>query len=733
MTATAPLARQLLALREEDLPALVGERIFSRAGRVLEYGALIGPRAAGSLLSARVRDRTGRSFTTSVSVGEMGVESSCSCGQAQPCEHSAALLLFWTAAPDRFSQPAASPDAVAPMPSYGPGALWRGARGHAGSMAGLLQFQRVGDLRKLAAGAGVDSAGVEKEQLAAQIAPLLAARPSLERALAGLPPAHAIALSLLMLFDAPVSPEELERAMAAVREPPGPSGALAGLKALSVQGLALTSAPTTPGAIGWQAPLEVCQLPPPSALPLAAAAAAAPPDTSSGAATLPALLRALRALMAQRGIEARSPRRRGAFEAQNAMLSVWHNLPEEIAALQRLGQSLFSTSAQLTVAPPDASASDAALAELSQLMACDEGELRLLLRLLQVLNVIEARDGALAFTENAPELFRLSALDQARLLAAAWASDTGWSEVHALDGVSLRRSLSASYYLRPEQLYAELASARRYVVRLVRALAPGAWHGVDSLCEHARVLAPRGYLSQPSPGGTLAWWLALDGGRRPDLAKGGDWSKVGAPFVRAVLRSMATFGIVECDAALTALRVTPLGEYLLGRLPAYQAPPRQPALDVRRDLELRLRVADADPGLLQMLDAAAQLERFERGRFVYRITPARLRDALASGVPLADIAGFLQANGRPPVPRAALDSLDAWAGGFGGTQIYTGLTVLELADELLLPELLRATGLRAALIDQLSPTLLLIDPARADALWAELVAKGYTPRRVRGL
>ena len=41
--------------------------------------------------------------------------------------------------------------------------------------------------------------------------------------------------------------------------------------------------------------------------------------------------------------------------------------------------------------------------------------------------------------------------------------------------------------------------------------------------------------------------------------------------------------------------------------------------------------------------------------------------------------------------------------------------------------------LRAALIDQLSPTLLLIDPARADALWAELVAKGYTPRRARGL
>ncbi|MBC8075041.1 MAG: hypothetical protein H7Y32_03115, partial [Chloroflexales bacterium] len=87
----------------------------------------------------------------------------------------------------------------------------------------------------------------------------------------------------------------------------------------------------------------------------------------------------------------------------------------------------------------------------------------------------------------------------------------------------------------------------------------------------------------------------------------------------------------------------------------------------------------------------------------------------------------------PPVPRAALDTLDSWANGFGQSQLYTGLSLLELSDELLLPELLRATGLSAALLDQLTPTLLLIDPARADALWAELVAKGYTPRRVKSL
>ena len=732
MTATPPLTRQLTSLKEEDLPALVGERAFARAGRVLDSGAIAGARAAGSLLSARVRDRSGRSFTTSVTVGDAGIDSSCTCGQPQPCEHAVALLRQWTTQPERFTKPVAMPGAVEPVPAYGPGALWRGSRGQAGSMVGLLQLQRVNDLRKLAQRVSVDGAGVEKEQLAVQIAPPLAARAHLEPALAALPQHYATALSMLMLIDAPVMPDDLNRAAQALKQDIGIDGASAALKALSGQALALTSMPAAPEGMGWQAPLEVCQLAPPAGLPLATPAPA-PEAQASGAMVLPALLRALRAQMSQGRVEAHKPPRRSAFETQSAALSGWNNLPEEIAELQQSQQSLYYLNGNLTVAPPEAVASAAATAELARLMGRDEGELGLLLRLLQVLNVIAARDGAVAFTDNAAELFALSALGQAQLLAAAWASDAGWSEVHALPGIALRRGLGAAFYLRPEQLYADLAAARRFVVRVVRALAPNSWYNVASLCTQARLLAPRNFLSPPAVSGSPPWWLSFENGRRPDLGKASDWDKAGAPFVRGVLRCMAWLGILEADAELTTLRVTPLGEYLLGRAAEYQEPPRQPALDVRRDLELRLHLMDADAAQLQMLDSAAQLVRFERGQFVYRITPARLRDALAAGVPLADIAGFLQANGRPPVPKAALDALNTWANGFGQSQIYTGMSLLELSDELLLPELMRVTSLQAALLDQLTPTLLLLDPARADALWSELVAKGYTPRRVRGL
>jgi hypothetical protein len=58
------------------------------------------------------------------------------------------------------------------------------------------------------------------------------------------------------------------------------------------------------------------------------------------------------------------------------------------------------------------------------------------------------------------------------------------------------------------------------------------------------------------------------------------------------------------------------------------------------------------------------------------------------------------------------------------------VALIELSDDLLLPELLRATRLDAALLEQLSPRLLVVDPAHADKLFMELMAKGYTPRRI---
>ena len=56
------------------------------------------------------------------------------------------------------------------------------------------------------------------------------------------------------------------------------------------------------------------------------------------------------------------------------------------------------------------------------------------------------------------------------------------------------------------------------------------------------------------------------------------------------------------------------------------------------------------------------------------------------------------------------------------------MTVLELADDLALREVLANTDLKDHIVHQFSPRLVVIEDSAVDKLVEELVKKGYTPR-----
>ena len=58
----------------------------------------------------------------------------------------------------------------------------------------------------------------------------------------------------------------------------------------------------------------------------------------------------------------------------------------------------------------------------------------------------------------------------------------------------------------------------------------------------------------------------------------------------------------------------------------------------------------------------------------------------------------------------------------------SGLTVLELADDYMLQELLTQTDLREHLLLTVGPRLVVVRPESADAFARQLVKRGYTPR-----
>jgi hypothetical protein len=113
--------------------------------------------------------------------------------------------------------------------------------------------------------------------------------------------------------------------------------------------------------------------------------------------------------------------------------------------------------------------------------------------------------------------------------------------------------------------------------------------------------------------------------------------------------------------------------------------------------------------------------------FTYRLTNESIERALLAGfAPPAIAAEFEGAN--IPLPTATLARIEQAAGRIGRVRVYEDLTLIELADDYALKELLAGTSLKKHLVCQLSPRLAVIKPEAADALAKELVEKGYTPR-----
>jgi hypothetical protein len=99
------------------------------------------------------------------------------------------------------------------------------------------------------------------------------------------------------------------------------------------------------------------------------------------------------------------------------------------------------------------------------------------------------------------------------------------------------------------------------------------------------------------------------------------------------------------------------------------------------------------------------------------------------GIRVAEIAAkFAEMNA--PLPNALRAKMDALAANYGRAHLYEHLTVIELADDLALRELLASTSLGQFVVHQFSPRLVVVRDENVDAWVIEMVKKSYTPRVV---
>ncbi len=770
-----PITPHLEALNEEDLHDLLGEYLFDRARKILNNSDVRMARVSYDTLRGSVSRSQGGTYSMWVRLPYPAIspllrlKAHCSCGQEPLCEHVGALLFLWVVARSSFSD--GKPEATvqhSALPTVGGDALWRGLRGPSTSLSILLAQQKVGDVRRVARNLGFKSSGVDKETLIEEIVPLLRNADYIQQKIASLSPIQHRLLDMVMLRQTGILPAQVEEALKHLGDDLESARAFEVMKVLNNAGLVQqeNTMASMPGLPLWQVPLEILPhyqpvipetqlIKPP--LPLEEKYAASQDKPAAQQIPLLSLLRGLFITMQQRVLSQAPLPKTSDIEFKLKGLYGWHNDPNEVEKLdkkqrqQRRGyygyygpEMYIDQETHLRMMPPPPLVSEKTLHQLSQEMGGNSDIILFILRLLESAGLLEVEGQHVSLVKGASELLMLPAAEQIRLLATAWAWLATWNELHELEGVFIRRHLFQTMELRPDQIYAEMAAARRLVLRVLRTLEADRVYRVQDILNVLWRIHPRMLYEQRAKWSTYKqparWWLTSASGRYLDSMVLKDWYKAEAGFVRQILRtSLSWLGMVVWqdgkNESQETIRITPLGAYLLGISEQYEEPASSPTLQVyaeaeKQQLTVQVTLKNADANVLAKLDTFMKFSRLEQGIMVYTCNARDMRDALSRGRAGDTILTFLQNHSAKPLTEDAVRMLEQWIEHFGEATLYRDVALLELTDDVLLPELLRATRLKDAVLDQLSPRLLVVDPAHRETLYNELVAKGYTPRRL---
>ncbi|MBI5877963.1 MAG: helicase-associated domain-containing protein [Chloroflexi bacterium] len=275
-------------------------------------------------------------------------------------------------------------------------------------------------------------------------------------------------------------------------------------------------------------------------------------------------------------------------------------------------------------------------------------------------------------------------------------------------------------------LTAEIGLGREFIARLLRSCPAGEWLAFDSLADIVRAWRADFFRHSTEPS---TWWFAdAKSHRRLDATRQSDWQTAWRPALNAMLCGPLNWlGVVELGYAgdkLAAFRITPLGAWLVSRGRAGAPPATAPGDSVAwlDHQTFRVRGGAAAHALTQLRPLAEPAG----APLTFRVTAAALSRAVESGIGAAAIVQRFADMGAPlPADLRAL--AERLAANFGRLHLYEKLTVIELADDIALRELLAGTSLRRLIIHQFSPRLVAVRDDAVDEFMAELTRKGYTP------
>ena len=476
-----------------------------------------------------------------------------------------------------------------------------------------------------------------------------------------------------------------------------------------------------------------------------------------------------------------APPPRHQIENTWAVLQDWNNDPDEISEIEagRFGRSrsglprLNRYSSRtldwaLTVCPPPHRLSDGDLAFVREQTGRPAPEIEFSYVLLEALGALSGDPGQpiSVHREAMYRFLRASPMAKVHTLWQTWTTNETWSEMESVLRANapaapyfrLRRSLAAPDF-KPANLYAEWKDARQTVLRFLSLLDEDRWVSVDGFLHAVYSVHPDLLHNQTN---TSIWRLESPKTGKQFGATIEDWREGHGRFVLAILQGplywlgMVRLGYSSAKSPTPdAFQLTPTGAFALGKratlLDTYRAErSRAPEVPdgtfctVSDDLTITLLPGHAPVELYDLVHTVGSLVEATPDHFVYRLNASRVlswAEAVASqSNPPTSISDAIETliaalskhsaapGAQPQVAASWQRKLRAWGRNYGQLHVYENLTLLELADDYVLQELLVSTSLHEYLVYQFSPHLVAVRDDAVDQLVQEMERRGYTPR-----
>jgi len=322
--------------------------------------------------------------------------------------------------------------------------------------------------------------------------------------------------------------------------------------------------------------------------------------------------------------------------------------------------------------------------------------------------------------------------EQSRALFEVWRRVAGGFIELALalqshPDLRLERSIRYTDFA-PEDLARDVAEARGFVTRLLQEVPAGTWLNWNQFADWARRVDPE-FLHSYWPPET--WGFAAQRPERLDPTRQRHWEvayrPVLAAFFEGPLRWLGVVDVAYRGRNLVTFRLTETGAWLLRgegqpRVAA-SGKPGEPPITWQDERTFRVQPI---PEMLNLLRLVGSFTTPTDRPYTYRLAEANIEGAFARGLGPSVFVGAFQKLGAPLPDATRRELEDLWSR-FGRVHLYEKLTVLELADDLALREVLANTKLKDHIIHEFSSRLVVIEDSAVDDLVEELVKKGYTP------